>query len=88
MFTGIITHQGEFQGFQRGRKEMGLKVSELARTLALGDSLAVNGVCLSIIRKDGDSLYFNLSQETLEKTTLGSLRRGDPLNLEAPLTLA
>ncbi len=88
MFTGIITHQSEFLGFQRGRKEMSLKVSELARTLALGDSLAVNGVCLSIIRKDGDSLYFNLSQETLEKTTLGSLRRGDPLNLEAPLTLA
>ena len=56
MFTGIITHRSEFLGFQKGRKEMSLKVPELARTLALGDSLAVNGVCLSIIRKDGDSL--------------------------------
>ena len=88
MFTGIITHQGEFLGFQRGRTEMGLSVSDLGRALAPGDSLAVNGVCLSLIRREGGSLYFNLSQETLEKTTLGSLKRGDALNLEAPLTLA
>jgi riboflavin synthase len=88
MFTGIITHQGEFQGFQKGRREMCLKVSELGDTLDLGDSLAVNGVCLSLIRKDNDLLYFNLSEETLKKTTLGSAKRGDPLNLEPSLTLA
>ena len=88
MFTGIITHHGEFLGFQRGRKEMGLSVSEPGLALSLGDSLAVNGVCLSLIRREGDSLYFNISQETLETTTLGSMKRGDALNLEAPLTLA
>jgi riboflavin synthase len=88
MFTGIITHQGEFLGFQRGRQEMGLSVSGPGLSLALGDSLAVNGVCLSLIRRERDSFYFNLSQETLETTTLGSMKRGDPLNLETPLTLA
>jgi riboflavin synthase len=88
MFTGIITHLGEFRGFQKGRKEMCLSVQELGKTLRLGDSLAVNGVCLSLIRKEDDLLYFNLSEETLKKTTLGSMKRGDPLNLEPSLTLA
>ena len=88
MFTGIITHKGEFQGFQKGRREISLRVPELEGTLRLGDSLAVNGVCLSLIRKDADLLFFNLSEETLKETTLGSLKKGDPLNLETSLTLA
>jgi riboflavin synthase len=67
---------------------MCLSVQELGKTLRLGDSLAVNGVCLSLIRKEDDLLYFNLSEETLKKTTLGSMKRGDPLNLEPSLTLA
>ena len=88
MFTGIITRKGEFQGLQKGRREMCLRAPELGGTLGLGDSLAVNGVCLSLIRKDNDLLYFNLSEETLKKTTLGTLKKGDPLNLEPSLTLA
>jgi len=88
MFTGIITHKGEFQGFQKGRSEMCLKAQGLDGILGLGDSLAVNGVCLSLIRKETDLLYFNLSEETLKETTLGSLQKGDPLNLETSLTLA
>jgi riboflavin synthase len=88
MFTGIITHKGEFRGLQKGRREMCLRAPELGGTLGLGDSLAVNGVCLSLIRKDTDLLYFNLSEETLKKTTLGTLKKGDPLNLEPSLTLA
>ena len=88
MFTGIITHKGEFQGLPKGRREMCLRAPELGGTLGLGDSLAVNGVCLSLIRKDTDLLYFNLSEETLKKTTLGTLKKGDPLNLEPALTLA
>jgi len=60
----------------------------LASDIKIGGSLSVNGVCLSLIKKKKDLLYFNLSPETLTKTTLGSLRRDDPLNLEAPLTLS
>ena len=72
MFTGIVTHQGEFLGFQQGRKELGLTVTGPGPTLSQGDSLSVNGVCLSLIRREGDTLFFNLSQETLDKTTLSS----------------
>jgi riboflavin synthase len=88
MFTGIIAHQGLFRGFRRGREEMVVEAPGLAAKLATGDSLAVNGVCLSLLAADKEGLRFNLSRETLEKTTLGALRPGDRLNLELPLTLS
>ena len=88
MFTGIIKHQGRFLGFRQGRQEMGLEAAGLADRLEAGDSLAVNGVCLSLKAKERGALWFNLAQETLAKTTLGRLRPGHPLNLEPPLTLA
>jgi riboflavin synthase len=87
MFTGIISHQGIFRGYRKGRAEMLLEAPGLAAKLAAGDSLAVNGVCLSLVGEDREGLRFNLSKETLEKTTLGALRPGDRLNLELPLTL-
>jgi riboflavin synthase len=88
MFTGIIKHQGRFLGFKRGRQEMGLEAAGLAGRLEVGDSLAVNGVCLSLKAMERDALWFNLAQETLAKTTLGRLKPGDLLNLEPSLTLA
>ena len=88
MFTGIISHQGIFRGYRKGRSELVLEAPGLAAKLAAGDSLAVNGVCLSLVAADRDGLHFNVSLETLEKTTLGALRPGDGLNLELPLTLA
>ena len=88
MFTGIIAFSGRFTGFRRGRSELTLEAPALAGRLAAGDSLAVNGVCLSLAGMDSGRLAFNLSRETLDRTTLGSLRPGDALNLEPPLTLA
>ena len=88
MFTGIITHLGRFHSYQGGHQEIGIEVLENPLDINLGDSLAVNGVCLSLIRKEKSLLFFNLSEETIQKTTLDSLKRGDPLNLELPLTLA
>ena len=88
MFTGIITRQGTFRGFRQGRKEMLVEAPGFAAKLAAGESVAVNGVCLSLLASDRDGLRFNLSRETLEKTTFGALRPGDRLNLELPLTLA
>ncbi len=88
MFTGIIAQVGRFQGYQDGHQEIGIEVFEKCLDINLGDSLAVNGVCLSLIRKEKGLLFFNLSKETLQKTTLDSLKKGDPLNLELPLTLA
>lgn len=87
MFTGIIHHQGIFRGYRAGQKEMAVEASPSFPALEKGESVAVEGVCLSLIRREGNSLYFNLSQETLTRTTLGSLRPKENLNLELPLTL-
>jgi riboflavin synthase len=88
MFTGIVTHQGLFRGFGRGRQELVVEAPGLRPAPDLGGSLAVNGVCLSLLGADKDRLRFNLSRETLERTTLGTLKPGDRLNLELPLTLS
>ena len=87
MFTGIIVSTGLFMGYRRGRDEMQLKAADLAPKLEPGASLAVNGVCLSLVSKDKEILAFDLSQETLGRTNLGALRPGARLNLELPLTL-
>jgi len=86
MFTGIITSMGVFQGYKQGRRGILIEAPEAAPKLEPGASLAVDGVCLSLVRRDGSGLVFGLSKETLEKTTLGLLRTGDRLNLELPVT--
>ncbi len=88
MFTGIIKHTGRFKAYILGKQEMAIEAPTVAPDIKIGDSLSVNGVCLSLVKKKKDWLSFNLSPETLTKTTLGSLRRDDRLNLEAPLTLS
>jgi riboflavin synthase len=88
MFTGIITHIGTFREYRTGKQVMAIEAPELSSRLEIGDSLAVNGVCLSLTRKERSLLYFDLSKETLSRTSLGSLHRGDKLNLEISLTLS
>jgi riboflavin synthase len=88
MFTGIVTQQGLFRGFGRGRQELVIEAPGLRPPPEPGGSLAVNGVCLSLLGAGQDGFRFNLSRETLERTTLGELKPGDRLNLEPPLTLA
>jgi riboflavin synthase len=87
MFTGIIKNTARFKSYTLGKQEMEIQAPTVAPDIKIGDSLSVNGVCLSLIKKKKDLLTFNLSSETLTKTTLGSLRRNDCLNLELPLTL-
>lgn len=88
MFTGIIHHTGIFKEYRLGKQELVLEASGLSGRLERGESLAVNGVCLSLIRREKNILFFNLSPETLNRTNLGSLRKGERLNLELPLTLS
>ena len=88
MFTGIITQAGLFRGYRKGRAELALDAPSLAGRVTPGDSVAVDGVCLTVIRHDARLVFFNLSRETLDRSTLGTLRTGDELNLELPLTLA
>ena len=54
--------------------------------IALGDSIAVSGVCLTAVELTGDGFWADVSGETLSRTTLGALRPGDPVNLEKALT--
>jgi riboflavin synthase len=88
MFTGIINHLGLFKGYRQGKQEIAVEAPSLSLRLEVGDSLAVNGVCLTLIKKEKKDLFFNLSQETLQRTNLGALKPRDPLNLELPLTLS
>jgi riboflavin synthase len=87
MFTGIIKNTGRFRAYALGKQEMTIQAPTVAPDINIGGSLSVNGVCLSLVTKKKDMLTFNLSPETLTKTTLGSLHRGARLNLELPLTL-
>jgi riboflavin synthase len=88
MFTGIIKDIGIFKGYRSGKQEIAVESPSLANRLDVGESLAINGVCLSLIKKDKATLFFNLSEETISRTTLGSLRPQDRLNLELPLALS
>lgn len=81
MFTGLIAETGEIQ--QSGTR---LAVrTPLAAELAQGDSIAVNGVCLTAVELGGDRFEADVMEETLRLTTLGSLEPGDPVNLELAL---
>jgi len=88
MFTGIVTAMGMFGGLKQGRREIWVGDPGLGSKIGPGDSLAVNGICLTLVRKAPGSLIFELSRETLVRTNLGALRPGSPLNLELPLTPA
>jgi riboflavin synthase len=88
MFTGIIHHFGQFKGYRRGKEEIAVDVPPSLFRVETGESIAVNGVCLSLVKRERDTIFFNLSQETRQRTTLGSLRPGERLNIEQPLTLS
>ena len=88
MFTGIINHLGYFKEYSLGKTVLSIEAPTITPMLEIGESLAVNGVCLSLIKKDKNVLSFNISEETYRFTNLGSLRRRDMLNLELPLTLS
>ncbi len=92
MFTGIVIERGLLiadpasSGQGGVRLEIGLSPA-LAERLAIGDSLAVAGVCLTITQRDTDRVAVELSPETLSRTTLGELRQGDAVNLEPALRM-
>jgi riboflavin synthase len=88
MFTGIISHTGIFKEYRKGKHEMVIETPAITPRLEIGDSLAINGVCLSLTRKEKNLLFFDLSEETRSRTSLGSLRRGERLNLELSLALS
>ncbi len=87
MFTGLIIEMGEITSVKKrsGGAILSLKSNEVASTANLGDSISVNGVCLTAVNKNKNELSFDLSEETLRSTNLGSLKKGDNINLEPSL---
>lgn len=88
MFTGIIETVGivrENSGNKRGVSTLVIDSPKLARFLKIGGSLAVNGACLTVVKKAGKSISFHLVRETLKRTALGALAPGEAVNLERPL---
>jgi riboflavin synthase len=89
MFTGLIEGQGTVASVERpGADGAGLRLHVSAPWLdglAEGDSVAVNGCCLTVTTLPGDGFTADLVGETLARTALGRLAPGDPVNLERPL---
>ena len=89
MFTGIIQELGKVKELkrQKGIPRLSIASIELSKDANIGDSISVNGVCLTVVSSKKDELAFDVMDETLAKTNLGRLRRGDAVNLEPPLKL-
>lgn len=85
MFTGIVEERGRVETMGGGR--LVVDAHTVVRDSEVGASVSVNGVCLTVVERTDTSLRFDLSEQTLERTCLGDLRPGDPVNLERPVTL-
>ncbi len=91
MFTGIIQAVGSIATLQPSGGDLRLRVHTGKLDLSdvgLGDSIATNGVCLTVTELPGDGYWADVSRETLDFTTLGGLKPGSRVNLEKALTPA
>jgi riboflavin synthase len=87
MFTGIVSGLGEVVAVEEvpaGRR-MSIDVSTLADGIEVGGSIAIDGVCLTAVDRSDSVLRIDVTAETLERSTLGALQKGDRVNLERPL---
>ena len=90
MFTGITEHVGKIEEFHHGETGGRLRVNlegspSIAAEMKLGDSISVNGCCLTVVEFDARSFAADLSGETLRRTAFEEKKNGQPVNLERPL---
>jgi riboflavin synthase len=86
MFTGIVEQVGEVAEVKPTSAGFRLRLTtDLAPHLELGESLAVNGVCLTVVSAGADGVHMDVSPETIRVSALGSLKRGSVVNLERSL---
>jgi riboflavin synthase len=83
MFTGIIEEAGTVRESDRGN--LVISCEKVLQDTNLGDSIAINGVDLTVVHMDAESLHFNCMPETYRRSNLGQLRQGDVVNLERSL---
>lgn len=84
MFTGIVSAVAKV--VEADDKRIGIDHAWVARQLKLGGSVAVNGCCLTVVKKKGTVFFADVVPETLRRTNLGALRPGTEVNLELPLS--
>jgi riboflavin synthase len=88
MFTGLVEGVGDLVEVKPMARGYRVRIATpLATALKLGDSLAVNGVCLTVMLTDGGEIHADVGPETVRVTTLGGLQRGQSVNLERPMRL-
>jgi riboflavin synthase len=87
MFTGLIGEVGRVVSARGGDRGTQLQIAapQIAKQTRSGDSIAVNGCCLTLASRRGNDLTFDLLEETIARTNLKKLRRNDQVNLERPL---
>lgn len=87
MFTGIVKELGKVERITVGADgaQLAVRAPEISTRVQVGDSVAVNGVCLTVIRKEQGCLWFDAVRETLRRSNLGKLKMGDRVNLEDAL---
>lgn len=89
MFTGIVEELGQLEAVKRDAftMELTFKAQKVLQDVALGDSIAVNGVCLTVTHFTQNNFTVDVMPETFRKTSLGQLQNGGKVNLERALTL-
>ena len=89
MFTGLVQSLAEVKSIVPVGPGVRLAISdgEIAQRSAIGDSIAINGCCLTVVAIEGASLSFEAGEETLSRTTLGNVQAGDRVNLETSLKM-
>jgi len=87
MFTGIVRELGRVRNISGlgSIYRLSIEAKDIAKGLEIGDSVAVNGACLTLVEKNKNMLIFDVMAETLRKTSLGKLRISDTVNLEESL---
>lgn len=83
MFTGIVEELGTVRNIDGGRVQIG--TTTVIEGASIGDSIAINGCCLTVVALGTDSFDADVVDETFARTNLGDLRAGDVVNLERPL---
>jgi riboflavin synthase len=87
MFTGLVETTGRILQLEQAGEDACIRIGALEMPrIQLGDSIAVSGVCLTVAARHEDIISMDISAETLARTTLGSLKSGDEVNLETALT--
>ena len=87
MFTGIVEEAGRAEKIRQGPKstELLIRSGNIGRGLRIGNSVAVNGTCLTVVERRRSLLRFDVLNETLRRTNLGDVKRGTLVNLERPM---